>query len=340
MKLSTEDPQAVLSATASALLRNPRDPQALASRALALADLGRLGEASTTYREAVREAQAAPPTRELQALLQRGQAIAGLVGQAFEATAKSRLAAHAAGQPIPPRVSQALEIQLGHRQIFVQQPLKFYFPGLPQIEFYDRSDFAWAKDLEAQTAAIRAELQAVLQRQAAFAPYVEAPKSGRSDPSGMAGNADWSACFLVKNGKPNPGWIDACPLTMAALANVPVSAMPARGPSILFSALKPGARIPPHHGFVNTRLICHLPLIAPPGCFLRVGSQTREWREGELVVFDDSIEHEAWNASNALRVVLLFDIWRPELSEIERNLVNEIFAAVDETSGQAAAWDV
>ena len=30
---------------------------------------------------------------------------------------------------------------------------------------------------------------------------------------------------------------------------------------VLFSVLKPGVRIPPHNGFLNSRLICHLPLI-------------------------------------------------------------------------------
>jgi aspartyl/asparaginyl beta-hydroxylase (cupin superfamily) len=96
----------------------------------------------------------------------------------------------------------------------------------------------------------------------------------------------------------------------------------------LFSLLRPGARIPPHTGQINARLICHLPLIVPDGCGFRVGNEVRRWIEGETLIFDDTIEHEAWNNSGRLRVVLLFDIWRPELSLEERKLVAATLAAV------------
>ena len=79
---------------------------------------------------------------------------------------------------------------------------------------------------------------------------------------------------------------------------------------------------------VNTRLICHLPLIVPENCgALRVGNEMRAWTEGEMLIFDDSIQHEAWNDSDKERVVLLFDIWRPELSEEERALVGTVLTA-------------
>ena len=92
----------------------------------------------------------------------------------------------------------------------------------------------------------------------------------------------------------------------------------ANAPTAMFSLLRPGARITPHNGMFNTRLICHLPLIVPPGCGFRVGNEIREWEVGKLIVFDDSIEHEAWNDSDRDRVVLIFDVWRPELSAQER----------------------
>ena len=103
----------------------------------------------------------------------------------------------------------------------------------------------------------------------------------------------------------------------------------ARTPAVLFSKLEPGAHIPPHHGMLNCRLICHLPLIVPDGCWLRVGNETREWQEGKLLIFDDSIEHEAKNPSGEMRIILLFDIWRPELSEAERQGISAIFDAID-----------
>jgi aspartate beta-hydroxylase len=106
----------------------------------------------------------------------------------------------------------------------------------------------------------------------------------------------------------------------------------------LFSLLRPGVRIPPHHGFTNARLICHLPLIVPSDCgALRVGNESRPWREGELMLFDDSMEHEAWNNSGELRAVLLFDVWRPELSQMERGLVSTMLASIRQAGGVAPA---
>jgi len=89
-------------------------------------------------------------------------------------------------------------------------------------------------------------------------------------------------------------------------------------------------RIAPHFGHTNARLICHLPLIVPEGCGLRVGNETRPWIEGQTLIFDDSMEHEAWNGSGRPRVVLLFEIWRPELSAEERRLVAATLAAVSQ----------
>ena len=93
--------------------------------------------------------------------------------------------------------------------------------------------------------------------------------------------------------------------------------------------MRPGTRIRPHHGYTNARLICHLPLIVPSECALRVGNETHAWREGEVIVFDDSVEHEAWNLSKEPRVVMIFDVWRPELSDKEQGLVATMLEAVD-----------
>jgi len=122
------------------------------------------------------------------------------------------------------------------------------------------------------------------------------------------------------------------------LQRLPLCRIKGRTPTALFSLLRPGAHIPPHHGFLNTRLICHLPLIVPPECALRVGNETRAWREGELVIFDDTMEHEAWNRSAEVRVVLLFDIWRPELTDAERSLVAAMLESIDGFGGPRREW--
>ena len=74
------------------------------------------------------------------------------------------------------------------------------------------------------------------------------------------------------------------------------------------------------------------------GCALRVGNDTRPWREGEIVIFDDTIEHEAWNPTQELRVVLIFDVWRPELSDKERALVAVMLKAIDQFGGPRREW--
>ena len=126
-----------------------------------------------------------------------------------------------------------------------------------------------------------------------------------------------------------------CPKTVRAMADIPLAWVKNRSPSVLFSLLRPGAHIPPHTGEVNTRLICHLPLIVPENCSLRVGNETRPVVEGRAWVFDDTIEHEAWNGSAETRVILLFEVWRPELSAEERGLVSAMFEAIESYGASA-----
>ena len=73
-------------------------------------------------------------------------------------------------------------------------------------------------------------------------------------------------------------------------------------------------------------------MIVPNGCGFKVGGETREWREGELLVFDDTVEHEAWNDSGCDRIILIFDVWRPELTAVERRAVTALFDTVDSYS--------
>ena len=101
-----------------------------------------------------------------------------------------------------------------------------------------------------------------------------------------------------------------------------------RGPTAFFSILDARTKIPPHTGTTNTRVTVHLPLIVPPGCRFRVGGETREWQVGTAWLFDDTIEHEAWNDSDAPRAILIFDVWNPELTQLECDLVRETTIAM------------
>jgi aspartyl/asparaginyl beta-hydroxylase (cupin superfamily) len=156
----------------------------------------------------------------------------------------------------------------------------------------------------------------------------------------MMDNPAWGAYYLWKNGEIVPENAARCPKTLAALVDAPIARVPNRSPSILFSLLRPGARIPPHCGLINTRLICHLPLVIPGQCTFRVGNEERDWEEGKAWAFDDTIEHEAWNRSGRTRVILLFEIWRPELSLEERDMVSAMFEAIDSSTGVRPAWEI
>lgn len=225
---------------------------------------------------------------------------------------------------------QSLDMLAGRARPQLSRPTRYYYPGLPNREFYPDSAFEWTEALAAKTPVIRAELQALLQRQTSeasgFAPYVEAQgREGAGVSHPLLDNPEWSAFYLIKQGRRMEDNIALCPQTMAAVDAIGPDVNPAPAPSVLFSLLKPGARIPPHHGQFNTRLICHLPIILPGGCAFRVGNETREWKDGEVFIFDDTIEHEAWNNSRASRYVLIFEIWRPELKDRQRQLVTSLF---------------
>jgi aspartyl/asparaginyl beta-hydroxylase (cupin superfamily) len=226
-----------------------------------------------------------------------------------------------------PRFQQALDILAGRKRIYVQEPTGFYFPGLPQIQFYDPSDFDWVPAVEACTSAIRQELEALIRGSGTegFKPYIQSDSNRpRTDDNKLLDSRDWSALFLCENGAPDQDIISRCPKSWDAVQAAPLPWITS-SPTVMFSLLRGGARIAAHTGMFNTRLVCHLPLIVPEGCRFRVGSEVRAWEEGKLLIFDDTIEHEAWNDSGEDRVVLIFDIWRPELSEQERREVTALF---------------
>ncbi len=237
------------------------------------------------------------------------------------------------------RFTHALDLLTGKRQLFLQQPQAFYYPELPHVQYYPRETMPWMDAVEAGTEAMIEELAAVLRDDVGFEPYLKTDPNLPSRPDEtLIDSLNWSAHFLWKDGRETPN-AAKCPRTMAALAGAPLCQVPGRSPQVMFSQLKAGAHIRPHTGFVNTRLTCHLPLIVPPGCQFRVGNEVREWVKGRCWAFDDTIEHEARNSSDKTRVVLIFDIWRPELNEEERHLVSTLLEAIDAFSPQTASWE-
>jgi aspartate beta-hydroxylase len=230
------------------------------------------------------------------------------------------------------RFEQSVDILAGVKPRYTHDPALLYFPQLPAIPFFDRELFPWLPQLEAATDSIRQELLHILRAESAeFAPYIQVPPEAPVNQWAQLNfSPAWSTHFFWRDGVRNDHNCERCPRTAALLAELPLAHQAGYGPTAMFSALSPGAHIPAHTGSSNTRLIVHLPLLLPHGCSFRVGPETRAWRPGEAWVFDDTIEHEAWNHSDQIRIILIFDVWNPLLSEAERLLVCEMMAALRE----------
>jgi aspartyl/asparaginyl beta-hydroxylase (cupin superfamily) len=226
------------------------------------------------------------------------------------------------------RFDEAKDALTGRKKIYNAAPSLLHFPQLPAIPFFERDLFPWMPTVEAQTDAIREELFSLLRkRKDGFKPYINYPPGAPLNQwEELNKSPRWSVLYLCNHGKRNDEYWDACPRTTAALEAVPLSTIPGAAPDIVFSALEPHTRIPPHTGVTNARLIVHLPLIIPEKCGFRVANEVREWKLGEAWAFDDTIEHEAWNDSDLLRVILIFETWHPALSNAERELAASLVA--------------
>lgn len=309
-----------------ALIAAPRDPRALLARGELFEEAGETEPAAQMYEAALAALGGQQAPEQIAALVEHARAFLSKRPNRLSQQLRDKLSVHRLDETGEDALfAQSLDILTGEKQVFVQRPTRYYYPGLPNIQFYDPSQFDWAASVESKTPLIRAELDALLADRSGFAPYVES--AGREEGvrvHDLQDNPEWSAFYLVKQGKPVDANIARCPATHAAIQALGEDGAPAPAHSVLFSLLKPGAAIPPHTGMINTRLVCHLPLIIPENCGFRVGNDVREWSEGKLFVFDDTIEHEAWNRSDQERFVLIFEIWRPELSERQRVLVSDL----------------
>jgi len=205
--------------------------------------------------------------------------------------------------------------------------IEFEYEGLPDVGFYEAEDFDGIADLQAATATIVDEFRAAARANTAarvsMAAHAGALTGERPD---MTESRQWSAIPLIAEGRIVEANAALCPETLRLYQALQPPRIAGRSPNLVFSLLDPHTRIPPHRGVANTRLVMHLPLVIPSDCAIRVGTDTRPWVPGHALVFDDTLEHEAWNDSDEQRVVLLGDIWRPELSGRERTAIASLMA--------------
>ncbi len=209
-----------------------------------------------------------------------------------------------------------------------QRPTFMFMPGLPAVPYFDRSLFPWMEDFESRTADIQAELHRVLPRPQGSEKVFNSEELEQANLRSTREPPSWTGYYFYRHGERREDNSATCPKTAAALLPLPLSRVRGHGPEVLYSVFTPGTHLLPHRGVTNTRVVGHLPLIIPEDCALKVGGEVHAWVEGRAVVFDDTYEHEAWNRSASTRVVLIFDLWNPYLTEIERLAFADLISAI------------
>lgn len=329
-----QDEQAAEAAIQQALSIDPSELVGLILRANSLERKGRMHEAGLAYAAV---AAVAPPPHLLQPELRPAVAEAMAYVEKYNSERGSFLDQYLdrhymmfAGEDLK-RFRTSVDILVGRKKRFDSQSMLYHFPSLAPIEFFDRGELPWIETIEAATDDIRDEFLNVLNTEVGFTPYISYPPGVPVNQFAELNNSPrWSAFHLYKLGQRVEGNAARCPKTMAMLDQMPQPDQPGRTPAAMFSLLKPRTTIPAHVGVSNTRLVTHVPLIVPENCAFRVGNDTREWVPGTAWVFDDTIEHEARNDSDKLRVILIFDIWHPHLTPPERALITALSAGLNE----------
>ena len=326
---SLGDTTAEAQALEKALALEPRYVLALLHKGNLMERLGKPKAAATIFSAALASvASGMPVSQNTAAAIAHAQEVVRANAQALEAFVEQELnpVRQVHGSADQRRFDACRDVLLGKRRVYVSEPKEILFPYLPAIEFFDRQDFPWLDILERATDDIAREAVAALSGDVAeFKPYVDFPPGTPIDQwAPLNHSMAWSVYSLLHDGTAVPAHQARCPRTASVLAQLPLCDISNYAPGAYFSVLKPRTRLPPHTGTTNTRSIVHLPLVIPDGCGFRVGSDVRAWKKGQAWVFDDTIEHEAWNDSDQIRIVLIFDIWNPLLTAAERDLVRTL----------------
>jgi aspartate beta-hydroxylase len=230
------------------------------------------------------------------------------------------------------RVERCLRVYLGEEAAVYpddrQRPTFLYFPGLPTSAYLDLAAFPWIAELESRTTGIREELLRLLPTDAGRERVFLREDLEAQNLSSTVDPPSWNGYYFYRHGERRNENHAACPLTSAALDSLPLARVPKHAPETLFSVFTPGTHLALHRGVTNTRVVGHLPLIIPGDCALNVGGELHVWQEGKVVVFDDTYAHEAWNRSRQTRVILIFDLWNPYLTEVERAALCDVVVAI------------
>jgi ornithine lipid ester-linked acyl 2-hydroxylase len=170
--------------------------------------------------------------------------------------------------------------------------------------FFSNEQFPWVAKLEANWKDIRRELDNVMETTMEIPSFQDVSRQQKQ----LTQDNKWRTFFFCFYGHRRDENCRLCPRTMELLKTIP------NMKTAFFSILSPHKHIPPHRGPYNGVLRLHLGLRIPKDrthCKIRVDSDFGLWEEGKALIFDDSYEHEVWNNTEEIRVVLFVDFVRP-----------------------------
>lgn len=178
-----------------------------------------------------------------------------------------------------------------------QRPSRLVLPGLTAKPWWSKKDFQknaqhdWISELEESTDLILNEYKAAKEEN----DYIL--KTGEK----KLHEGDWKWKSLIQAGKVDDEATASFAETYSLLSRIPnlMSGIPFA--YSFFSTLGHEASIQPHYGASNLKIRCHLPLELPnvpkTQLGINVAGETRAWKKGELMIFDDSFIHSTWNVS-------------------------------------------
>ena len=220
-----------------------------------------------------------------------------------------------------PRVEEFIRTRFGISDpdyVDPRQRPNGFIKSLESHAWWDAARFDWVPRLEAATSDILKEAMA-LRGNAQFRPQHD----------GITEKGDWNVFYLYNYGDRIEENCQRCPITASVVESIPRALEAGR---IYFSVMTEGTVVKAHCGPVNTRIRCHLGLKVPADCAIRVAGEARRWEEGKCMVFDDSYEHDVWNHGPGSRLVLILDVWHPDLKQDEINAMRHLATRLDDVS--------
>ncbi|NVJ59684.1 MAG: aspartyl/asparaginyl beta-hydroxylase domain-containing protein [Gammaproteobacteria bacterium] len=211
---------------------------------------------------------------------------------------------------------------------FLHRPSYIFYPGLEQAPYTELESVIKVDNYQDALESIRKEALKLLNSNE-VEPYISQTATPPKELLGLKGSLNWSSLTILEGGQLKLAEGNA----LVDLVNdlFDVADCKPLAPEMMLSVLQPGTHIAPHHGLTNLKQTLHIPITIPEGNVkIKVCGMEKEWQLDKPLVFDDSFLHEAWNKSNEARVVLIVDIWHPDLTEQERVFLSMAMPVLDQ----------